>query len=209
MFALAPGRCSSNAHLQHPTIRNPLSALSLSLSVCPTTSLPMAFSLRPGRDWPLWSGLYGHQYPLPCLLPPSLACQLESCPAAHLRFATISPEKVCRTTSDTMPFTTYFLDYKIPPQCSIADHLVLEVFEPNKIPVKMSFNVFLLYQRKISGSGSRHLNIFHILLHNPHSSHATRTDFTPFDPLLTTPKAHQILSPHNNSHRKVIRSRPK
>ena len=64
------------------------------------------------------------------------------------------PEKVCRTTSDTMPFTTYFLDYKIPPQCSIADHLVLEVFEPNKIPVKMSFNVFLLYQRKISGSGS-------------------------------------------------------
>ena len=91
-----PGRCSS-AHSTNSTIRNPLSALSLSAPPAPQTSLPMAFSLRPGRDWPLWSGLYGHQHPLGCLLPPSLGCQLKSCTdvAAHLGFATSKPQKNC------------------------------------------------------------------------------------------------------------------
>ena len=72
-------------------------SLSLSAPPAPQTSLPMAFSLRPGRDWPLWSGLYGHQHPLGCLLPPSLGCQLKSCPdvAAHLGFATSKPQKNC------------------------------------------------------------------------------------------------------------------
>ena len=70
---VAPPTPTSNTP-PYVTRSPPSLSLSLSLSVCPPTSLPMAFSLRPGRDWPLWSGLYGHQYPfLACCPPASLA----------------------------------------------------------------------------------------------------------------------------------------